>query len=205
MKKQNSVQSYVSLSLNFFQHDTITIAKSLIGIILVHESKEGVTAGRIVETEAYLSNNDPACHAARGKNKKNEAMFDKAGTGYVYLIYGTNYCFNVVTEKAGVGEAVLIRALEPIKGIELMQKRRSPKEKMKELTNGPGKLCQAMGITKEHDKADLLSPPLYLAADSFHEVQTKDITTSTRIGISKGKDKLLRFYMTGNYYVSRLS
>ena len=190
------------LDLSFFSNrNTITVAKKLIGTILVHESKNGITAGKIVETEAYLSTNDPACHAAKGKTQRNEAMFCRAGIAYVYLIYGSYYCFNVVTNKEDIGEAVLIRALEPVEGIELMKERRTPKEKLEELTSGPGKLCIAMGITREHDKADLTDSHLYLARGTY--INEDKISSSTRIGISKGKEKLWRFYLKNNKFVSR--
>lgn len=185
----------------FLQKETLQLAKDLIGCILVHESSEGKTAGVIIETEAYLSSNDPACHASRGKTKRNEAMFENPGSAYVYLIYGNHFCFNVVTNEKGIGEAVLIRALEPIKGIELMKKRRSPKEKLEELASGPGKLCKAMGITKAHDKTSLLRPPLYLIyGKNFSE---EEISKSKRIGISKAKDKPWRFFVKNNRFISR--
>lgn len=197
LKRKNDI------GLDFFLEDTITIAKKLLGVTLTHKSKGGVTAGLIVETEAYLSSNDPACHASKGKNKKNEAMFGPPGTAYVYLIYGNHYCFNVVTSYKGTGEAVLIRALEPTIGVYLMKKRRSPKNKIGELTNGPGKLCQAMGITKENNKVDLLNSPLYIVGGEDYKKNEHLIASSTRIGISKGKDKPWRFYIKNNKFISR--
>ena len=195
IKKQDVITS------DFYDNETITIAKKLLGTLLVHESNEGRTAVIIVETDAYLSNDDRAGHDARGKTKRNEAMFERAGIAYVYLIYGNHYCFNVVTHEKDTGEAVLIRALEPIEGVELMKKRRSPKNKLNELTSGPGKLCSAMGITKEHNKTDLKSSPLYLTTGI--NFKNEEISSSKRIGISKGKEKPWRFYTKDNKFVSR--
>lgn len=188
-----------SLGADFFAHPTQTVARMLLGKVLVHETRQGVTAGRIVETEAYLFANDPACHAARGKTARNAAMFGPAGTAYIYLIYGMHYCFNVVTAKVGEGEAVLIRALEPLVGLELMYERRGrvPREK---LASGPGNVCRAMGINLEHNGHDLCRPPLYLADDGY---KAGKIITTTRIGISQAKELPLRFYVADNPYVSR--
>lgn len=183
---------------NFFQKDTIRIAQSLLGMYLVHESSEGKTVGKIVETEAYLSN-DPAAHSYRGKTKRNAPMFGKPGSSYVYFTYGMHYCFNVVTEKEGVGEAVLIRALEPIEGIELMKQRRKQND-ISQLCNGPAKLVQAMGITKEHNSISLKQKPLYIEE---RKKELFSLCKRPRIGISLAKTKLFRFYIKGNSYISR--
>lgn len=187
------------LSFDFFKADTITVARKLLGKILVHENDEGCVAGRIVETEAYLFRGDPACHAARGKTQRNEAMFGPPGTAYVYLIYGVHHCFNVVTSEPGIGEAVLVRALEPLLGIDLMKKRRGTSQ-AEILTNGPGRLCQAMAIDTGHNGTSLLHGDLYLAED---EMEPLEIVTTTRVGITKGADLPLRFYCKGNPFVSR--
>ena len=177
-----------------YKQDTLSLAKELLGMYLVHESPEGKTVGKIVETEAYLAD-DPACHASRGKTKRNEQMFGKAGTAYVYFIYGMYHCFNVVSNKEGVGEAVLIRALEPVEGIELMKKRRENKE----LCNGPAKLVMAMGIEKNHNGVDLHKDKLYLKKGK----KGFDIVSTTRVGISEGIDLPYRFYIQDNGYISR--
>ncbi|MCS7027341.1 MAG: DNA-3-methyladenine glycosylase [Bacteroidia bacterium] len=173
------------------EYDTLTLAKELLGKILVSVQDGTVTAGRIIETEAYL-HNDPACHAFMNKKtKRNAAMFMSAGNSYVYLIYGMHYCFNVVSGQEGVGEAVLIRALEPLYGIEIMQKRRNT-TKIEQLCSGPSKLCQAMGIDMSHNMLSLCSDKLYIL-DA--EVQNRNIISTTRIGITKGTELPYRFLL----------
>ncbi|MBX7149009.1 DNA-3-methyladenine glycosylase [bacterium] len=190
---------------NFFlkispRHSTLKVARDLLGKLLVHDSAEGKTVGRIVETEAYLSN-DPACHASRGLTPRNAPMFEEAGIAYVYFIYGMYHCFNVVTGKKGRGEAVLIRALEPVEGIPLMFKRR-PKAKLdRDLCSGPGKLVMAMGIEKEHNKHRLHEGPLYLLNEG--KIKKKDVVTTTRIGIVEGANLPYRFYIKDNKYISK--
>lgn len=191
----------------FYHGSTVAIAKRLLGVYLVANSATGTTAGRIVETEAYLSKNDPACHAAHGETKRNRAMFGAPGTAYIYLIYGMYHCFNVVTRPAGCGEAVLIRALEPVSGIELMQKRRK-KEKLTDLCSGPGKLVQAQGIAIALNGTSLDGPKLYLTR-TLNGLPTgkrrpgEKIVTSTRIGIRTGADLPLRFYIGSSPFISR--
>ncbi|MGA0559861.1 DNA-3-methyladenine glycosylase [Larkinella sp. VNQ87] len=193
------------LSPEFYEQDTMTIARQLLGCELVHESPEGTTAGRIVETEAYLTG-DPACHAYRRKTARNAAMFGFPGTLYVYLIYGFYYCLNVVTGPEDVGEAVLIRALEPTEGIDLMGQRRNldptTKTGLRELTSGPGKLVIALGIARDHNFQSLSAAdsPIYIRprqADNFETI------TTTRIGITQGIDLPYRFYVKGNRFVSK--
>src|SRR3989344_6842175 len=150
----------MKLNKRFFEDDTIEVAKEILGCYLVHESDEGRTVGKIVETEAYLEN-DPASHSFKGKTRRNEVMFGEGGKAYVYFTYGMYHCFNVVTNKKNKGEAVLIRALEPIDGIEIMKKRRKVEE-IKNLCSGPGKLVISMGIKKEHNGLDLLNGKLRL-------------------------------------------
>ncbi|MBS4030095.1 MAG: DNA-3-methyladenine glycosylase [Clostridiales bacterium] len=187
------------LSTKFYRRPTPEIARTLLGKVLVHHTVEGITAGRIVETEAYLFRDDPACHAARGRTRRNDAMFGPPGTAYVYLIYGMYYCFNVVTATEGEGEAVLIRALEPLQGLALMAARRGcDNERL--LASGPGRLCQAMALHSGHNGVDLATEPLYLAEDSY---LAGEIITATRIGISVGAELPLRFYLAGNRFVSR--
>ncbi len=193
------------LSPSFFKRPTLQVAQNLLGTYLLHESKEGRSIGKIVETEAYLAD-DPACHAFGGPTPRNQPMFGPPGRAYVYFIYGMYHCFNVVTHQQGVGEAVLIRALEPIEGIELMQKRRKKKTaqpfKIHELCNGPAKLVIAMGILKSHNHHPLLKAPLWLAK-STKKIPSQNIGKGSRIGIQKAADLHYRFYLIDNHFVSR--
>ncbi len=188
-------------TFNFYQ-DTLDVAKNLLGTFLVHETAAGTTIGRIVETEAYLWG-DPACHAYRRKTPRNAAMFGPPGFAYVYQIYGLHYCVNVVTAPEGVGEAVLIRALEPLAGIPLMQERRST-TKLTDLCKGPGRLVQAMGITKATNGMGMGEPPFWVQpATAFPDWnQPFRMVTTTRIGITQGADLPYRFYMDNNIFVS---
>ena len=158
-----------------------------------------MTAGRIVETEAYLGQRDPASHAYGGPRPRNQAMFGPAGTAYVYFTYGMHYCFNVVTQSSGIGEAVLIRALEPVVGLTTMLHRRGLQD-VAQLCNGPAKLVQALGITAELNTHDLSKTPLCLMTDAYGGGQ---IASGPRIGISKAQDLPLRFYFKGSSFVSR--
>ena len=181
------------LGKNFYNKPTTELAKALLGKILVFGNLQGI----IVETEAYLGADDPGCHASRGMTMRNAPMFGPAGRTYVYLIYGMYHCLNVVSGKEGVGEAVLIRALEPVKGIETMQKRRKLK-KIENLCNGPGKLTQAFGITRKHNDLSLTDGKLCIYGSRFRP----EICTSRRIGLTEGKELELRFYIKGNRFVS---
>lgn len=177
--------------------DSLTAARALLGWKLIHKTAEGTTSGYIVETESY-DMHDPASHAYGGMRKRNAAMYEVAGTIYVYFTYGMHYCINIVTGEKGHGQGVLIRALEPVDGIELMKHRRGT-ENLRILTNGPGKLAQAMGINMSQyghllNKGDILLEPGFTPAK---------ITQTTRIGISKAVDHPWRFYVTGNQFVSK--
>lgn len=181
----------------FFSGKTSQVARELLGCYLVHESPEGKTVGKIVETEAYLSG-DPAAHSYNGKTNRNSAMFGPAGHAYVYFTYGMHYCFNVVTREEGIGEAVLIRSLEPIEGVELMKKRRKVTD-VRNLCSGPAKLVQAMGITKNQNGQSLLVGGLHI----LPRTKKMSVVCTTRVGISKARDKKLRFYIKNNPYVSK--
>lgn len=175
------------IQTDFYLQDTVTAAKQLIGQILLHESPYGLVAGRIVETEAYITG-DPANHASRGITRRNSAMFGPPGRAYVYMIH-TRWCINAVTQPEGVGEAVLIRALEPILGLEIMADLRQ-KNDAKDLCSGPGKLTQAMAISGEHNHADLTSGVVRILRFEYVD----DIVQTTRVGIKHAADKPLRFY-----------
>ncbi|NOX97004.1 MAG: DNA-3-methyladenine glycosylase [Nitrospirae bacterium] len=189
-----------TLPREFYERDTIDVAHKLLGKVLVHDSKEGPTAGKIVEVEAYLGENDPASHASRGITPRNKIMFGQPGLAYVYFVYGNHFLFNAVTEQEGKAGAVLIRALEPLQGIELMWERRKCRDK-KMLTNGPGKLAQALGITKKQNGSDLTGGTLRIL--NGREEKFK-IVSAPRIGIKKGSEDLLRFYIADNEFVSKV-
>lgn len=174
-------------------------ARDLLGAVLWHESPEGATAGRIVETEAYLAK-DPACHASRGITARNRVMFGEPGRAYVYFIYGMYYCFNVVTAPSGVGEAVLVRALEPLYGLDLMLRRRGGHSK-EELCRGPGRLAQALGLSRNDNGRDLTAGSLVLLP-GWREAGEK-VAASPRVGISVATELDLRFYLAGNAHISR--
>ncbi len=202
------------LTADFFKdHDTLTLSQLLLGCELGHESAAGRTAGVIVETEAYLCG-DPACHAYRRQTKRNAAMFGPPGHLYVYLIYGMYYCVNIVGGPMGEGEAVLIRALEPTEGLDLMRERRDLNPKTlqpslknrkkslaeKDLCNGPGKLVQSMGIRPEHNSVSLWESAIHITTPAFSDFE---MVTTTRIGITQGSELPYRFYIKGNRYVSK--
>ena len=186
------------LPQSFFTRDTLLVAKELLGCYLVHESPEGKTIGKIVETEGYLCD-DPACHASRGMTKRNAAMFEKGGIAYVYFTYGMYHCFNCVTGPKGLGEAVLIRAIEPVSGVDLMKKRRG---RSHDIANGPAKMVIAMGLDKSHNFQSLRSNTLFISPRS-EPVGDSDIHVTTRIGISQGVDHPYRFYLKGNKFISK--
>lgn len=187
------------LSHSFFLRPTKEVARALLGCILIHETKEGTTSGTIVETEAYL-HDDPASHSFRGKTQRNAVMFGPPGRAYVYFIYGMHHCFNVVTQREGKGEAVLIRALEPLEGITHMQQRRGISDVL-QLCNGPAKLVQAMGITKAHNGVSLLRGSLRIIMP--RKKARFAIAQAQRIGITDAAHLPLRFTIKGNEFVSR--
>ncbi len=186
------------LSRPFFARTTELVAKDLLGKILVFKTSKGILSGRIVETEAYHEH-DPASHSYKGKTPRNAPMFGPPGYAYVYFTYGMHWCLNVVTEIDGTAGAVLIRAVEPLTGIELMKKKRNKKD-IYLLTNGPAKLTQAFGITGKQNGMDLIDGTLNI----FEEKKGPPVTVvrSKRIGISAGKDDMLRFYVRDNPFVS---
>lgn len=202
----------MKLNRDFYSRDTLTVAKELLGTILVHNIDGQMLTGKIVETEAYLGVTDKAAHAYGGRRTKRvETMYGPPGTAYVYLIYGMYYCFNIITVKEGVPEGVLIRGIEPLENIDQMAINRfqKPYEELtkyqkRNLTNGPGKLSMAFNIDKTLDKEDLCKDRLYLEErqdGNFNIIQT------TRIGIDyaeEAKHFPYRFYIEGNPYVSKL-
>ncbi len=194
------------IKAEFFDRDTKKVAKDLLGKILrVQHPGEPEVLCKIVETEAYLGLKDPACHTFGGKRSpRNESMWQKAGTSYVYFIYGMYHCLNFVTRSESEPEAVLIRALEPLSGQDLIKKRRKSKKEI-EWTNGPGKLCLALNIDKKHDGLNIEKKPIQVL--SGDEIASKYIVSSPRIGIGTKHDACfwkLRFFIKDNPWVSKV-
>lgn len=197
------------LPRSFYTQRTLTVAKELLGKIFTRKIGNNYLSGMIVETEAYLFN-DPASHSFRGVTERNKPMFNHSGFLYVYFTYGMHYCANVVTFKAGIGEAVLIRAVEPIDGIEVMTRNRFDNVigthlkdglKLQNLTNGPAKLAKAFALTKSQNEIDLCGKEIFIT-DGIVIPKSNMIATS-RIGINSAVDKKWRFYVKGNAWVSR--
>ncbi|MDF3152561.1 DNA-3-methyladenine glycosylase [Mesorhizobium sp. XAP10] len=189
---------YRPLTRSELPDDTASLARTLIGKIVVRELPEGIASGRIVETEAYVTG-DAAGHGYRGQTPRNRSLFLEAGHAYVYLAYGISYMLNVSSEMPGVGTGVLIRALEPLEGIALMRLNRGI-ERLRDLAREPGRLAQALRIDRSLDGLDLCRKgPLWLARDD-HEPD--EIGESVRIGISKDADRLLRFHVRKSPFVS---
>ena len=183
------------LPRSFFARPTLTVAKDVLGMVLVHHAPDGLTAGRIVEVEAYIGEDDPACHAAPGPTARNAPLYGPPGVAYVYLNYGLHCLMNVVTERRGFPAAVLLRALEPLEGLPLMQRRRvahgAPTHRVTADTicQGPGNLSVAMGITLAQNLTDLLRATLYLEDRGLAAI---DVSWTPRIGIRVGKEHAWR-------------
>ena len=197
---------FIPLSSSFFEPSAKAVAPRLLGHWLIRQAPEGVCGGVIVETEAYLSD-DPACHGFRGETVRNRSMYGPPGRAYVYFIYGNHWCVNAVCSPAGRAEAVLIRAIEPTLGGDLMRVRR-PVSNLHELTNGPAKLCAALDIGRKLDGIDLCDAqsPLFIARNPESRKVRMDsgpVITTTRIGISRAAHLPLRFYLGGSSFVSR--
>jgi DNA-3-methyladenine glycosylase len=200
MKKISDTQN--KLPRSFYLRPTLTIARELLGKYIVRRLKGKNLIGKIVEAEAYLGEKDPASHAFRGKTKRNEVMFGEGGHLYVYFTYGMHFCSNVVTDAEGKGRAVLIRAVEPLAGIDMMIKNRKLKDtSIINLTNGPAKLCEAFGIEGKHNGIDLLGDEIHITAGE--KIPREQIVSAPRIGITNGAEKLWRFYIKGNPFVSK--
>jgi len=194
-----------SLSPQFYLKDPVTIARALLGKIFVKFIDGKILAGKIVETEAYGGANDEAAHSFTGKTPRNAMMFEKGGVLYVYFIYGNYYCLNVVTGKVNDGTAVLIRAMEPVAGIDFFAEKRFGRKEISRkeflnLLNGPGKICRAFDIDKKENGLSLFDGKIsiYSPGEKNFEIQA-----SSRIGIKKGLDKLWRFYLKNSPYVSK--
>lgn len=205
------------VSKEFFARDTLLVAKELLGKVLVREFNGMTLKGRIVETEAYIGSVDKACHAYGGKRTPRvEPLYGEPGVAYVYFIYGMYYCFNIITKEEGSPEGVLIRAVEPLEGLDVISQLRFKKSykeltntQKKNLTNGPGKLCMAFGITKENTWDDLTeNKELYVEEQLIqYHINDFEVVETTRVGIDyaeEARDFLWRFYIKGNKYVSKL-
>jgi DNA-3-methyladenine glycosylase len=188
------------LTKDFFNRETTVVAKDLLGKIMSVDYVGINLSGVVVETEAYLGINDPGSHSFRGKTKRNATMFGPAGVSYIYQIYGIYFCYNVTTDREDIPAAVLIRALEPLTGIEIMKENRG-KEKIIDLCSGPAKLVQAMGITKQMDGTSAVDGPVRFF---IGEKETPfQIVETTRIGLSQGADLKLRYYIKDNPFISK--
>jgi DNA-3-methyladenine glycosylase len=190
-----------SLPSSFYDRETEVVARELLGAILECETPAGLAGGRIVETEAYLGEHDPACHAAVGKTDRTRWLYGTPGTAYVYFIYGVHWCFNAVTRARGLPSAVLVRALEPVTGLELMRARRPRARTIEDIASGPGKLCSALGIDGTHNGHPLHRPPLRIRAGDA--IPDSAVVVGARIGITRAADWPLRWYVAGSRFVSR--
>jgi DNA-3-methyladenine glycosylase len=189
------------LSRTFYSQPTLEVARNILGKFFVRKINEKILAGRIVEVEAYHQDGDRASHSFRGKTARNEVMFGESGYLYVYFTYGMHFCMNIVTEEKDVGAAVLIRAIEPIVGIEMMKKNRGEKIQLHNLTNGPAKCCQAFSIARSENGTDLSGNEIYIL--DAPRISNSFIERSMRIGINDSVELLWRFFIKGNQFVSK--
>lgn len=199
------------LPRSFYLNPTLQVAQELLGKDVIRRTGKNLLIGKIVEVEAYCSN-DPASHSFYGKTNRNSVMFCEGGHLYVYFTYGMHFCSNVVTGLSGIGEAVLIRAVEPLVGVEIMKKNRYGShtsgnnqslnhKSLINLTNGPAKFCQAFGITRTENGLDLLDSEMSITESE--PIPSKLITRSSRIGIQRGIEKKWRFFIKGNPWISK--
>jgi DNA-3-methyladenine glycosylase len=195
------------LPREFYERSTLTVTRELIGMVLVHQTAAGLTSGIIVETEGYVGESDPACHAAPGRTRRNEPLYGPPGIAYVYLNYGIHYLVNAVTEPEGWPAAVLIRALEPLDGIDLMRRRRAKGTARRaadftdaELCRGPGSLTRALGITLADNRLDLTGSALRIEDRGLSA--GRDLRWSRRIGINVGVEHEWRCYDANSPAVS---
>lgn len=186
------------LPRSFYNRPTLDVAREVLGANLVYHSPVGRLSARIVEVEAYVGRDDPACHAARGLTKRNAVMFGKGGFSYIYFIYGMYYCFNIVTEQRGFPAAVLVRAAEPVGGVDHLLTNDRNRQRHAALS-GPGKLCRGFGLTSDQSGCDLTASGLYLRSGKPPD----RIVQTTRIGIKVGTDLPWRFYDADSPAVSR--
>jgi len=191
----------VKLPRSFYSRPTLDVARDLLGKVLVHRRRGVLTSGIIVEVEAYIGESDPACHAAPGPTTRNEPLYGRPGHAYVYLNYGMHWLVNAVTEPAGAPAAVLIRALEPLEGIDVMKRRRRRHVPTHELCRGPGNLTKAMGITGAQNREDLCGGRLYIEDRGLPVPE--EIAWGPRIGITVGTEREWRAFLRTHPSVSR--
>lgn len=209
----NSLGRVALLKAEFFNRDPRRVARALLGKLLVRREPGAVLAGRIVETEAYLGQNDAAAHSAAGRTARNAVLFGPPGLAYVYFIYGNHYCLNVSCLPDGEAGGVLFRALEPVAGIEQMAEARGIElakdaelriPELRKISSGPGRMSEALDVTRERDNGKSLVSPrsdLRIVEDSY---RVRRVTVTARIGIVKSADRPLRYFIAGNPFVSRL-
>ena len=186
---------------SFYARPTLEVARGLLGTTLLHRTSAGLLAGVIVEVEAYLGEDDAAAHSSAGRTDRTRVIFGDPGHAYVYKVYGLHHCLNVVAEPDGTPGCVLIRALEPVCGIDAMRSRRPVARRADQIASGPAKLTQAMGIGMEAYGVDLLGEPLSIRVP--HKVPEVNVATTPRIGIQKARELDLRFFIADNEHVSR--
>jgi len=202
----------MKLERSFYERNTLIVARELLGCVLVHVTPEGMTKGRIVETEAYMGPEDKGAHSYGGRHTpRMDPLYKTGGFAYIYQLHGYNYCINVVTQKEGMPQAVLIRALEPVENLKLMAKRRkidisdAKRSKLKNLTNGPSKLCQAMNINTSLNGIDLCGDEIFIT-NQIGLRSKEEIIGAPRVNIDYAeeyRDKLWRFSLRGNAFVSK--
>lgn len=197
---QKEIKDLIILPRSFYAAPTIEVARALLGKFLIFWQAEGAVGGEIVECEAYLGENDPGSHASIRKTPRNSIMFGATGKAYVYFIYGKNYCLNAVAHDGGPG-AVLLRAIRPIWGLEVMEKRRKCSA-LGNLTGGPGKLCHALGITKVNNGWDLVESPLQIMGNK-NDLSAREFIATPRIGLSRGEALKLRFILKDNPIIKK--
>lgn len=185
---------------SFYDRPTERVARELLGAIVECRTRDGVASGRIVETEAYLGEHDLACHAAAGQTERTAPLYGPPGIAYVYFVYGMHWCFNAVTRARGEPSAVLVRAIEPVTGIALMRSRRGVRRDV-DLTNGPAKLCEALGIDGGFNRAALQRGALTIREGT--PVSDASVTITPRIGITRCADWPLRWIVSDSVYVSK--
>ena len=186
---------------SFYERDTELVARDMLGMLLQCRTAQGSASGRIVETEAYVGEHDAACHAAAGLTARTAPLYERAGIAYVYFIYGMYWCFNAVTRARGSPSAVLVRAIEPVDGIDLMRRRRPHARRERDLTNGPGKLCLALGIDGSMNRQSLQRGSLVIR--EYESFDDSAVAITPRIGIRHAADWPLRWLVRDNEFVSK--